>query len=326
MKKLFGFLLVVAAFFVCTISASAGHVDEDITIDPSFNPMFDDIVDDSAAEREKTIAELYELTNSQYAELNRGIEELEEKFKGQVFIVYTDNESENIQDFAEGYLEEQGMFNENAIIFVLNVSKREFYVATSGNMIDFITDIRLSQLLDELEGYLKARVVDDMSVYGNSLRVNVAKLFLEKINEFVDAGIPSRNYRMDADTGEIIYLKSITPIEAGVAALIAALFGIACYRGIIKKYKPKKFKEYVYPIYKNAKLTLLEEENELTESKKFYVHPRHYRRNHFDDHYHGGGSGGSSGGGFSGGSSSGGGSSAGNGSSGGSFGGGGRSF
>ncbi|MEG0078069.1 TPM domain-containing protein [Enterococcus sp.] len=221
-------------------------------------------------------------------QLNQEAEKLGQKIKGGIYIVTTDKP----RSFANEYLRDKVGNNQNGAVFLIDLNQREMYVATSGNMIDYLTDSRREEFFDT--------VSSDMS---NGNYYAASTTFLSKMTDYVNAGIPGGHYRIDEETGKITYYKTITLLE-GVIAFALALVASVAFFVIVKSRYQLKLGTYKYPFKQNTQLELTENENRLINS---FVTTRRIPRNN------------SSGGGGGGGSTT-------NSSGGGTFGGGGRGF
>jgi uncharacterized protein len=237
-------------------------------------------------------------TSDQVEELNQKMESLSEKSKAAIFIVTTISygNEDNSRDFSDQYILDHVGKNQNAILFLINSYDREVYISTSGNMIDYMTDKRIDDTLD---------AVTEEAKYSNYF--NAAEIFLDKTNEYFEAGVPGGHYRVDEATGKIIRYKVITPLELSIAVIGALVISLAFFFISISRYRLRSG-TYKYPFRDKSILNLTTQTDQLIKS---FVTTRRIQRNN------------NSGGGFG---SGGGGGSTTHSSGGGSFGGGGRSF
>lgn len=226
----------------------------------------------------------------QLTQLNQEAEKLEEKIKGDIYIVTTDTNEEQPRTFANEYLRDKVGNNQNGAVFLIDLNQREMYIATSGNMIDYLTDSRREALFDKVSSEMSGG-----DYYAAS------KIFLEQMTNYVDEGVPGGHYRIDEKTGKISYYKTITLLE-GIIAFALALVGSVAFFIIVKSRYQLKLGTYKYPFRQNTQLELTENENRLINS---FVTTRRIPKNN---------------------PSSGGGGSSTNSSGGGTFGGGGRGF
>lgn len=232
-------------------------------------------------------------TDQQIAELNKTGNTLNEKIKGEVF-VYTTNEGvDDMEEFADDYLRDKVGNNNNGSVLVIDMGNRNYYISTSGNMIDYITDGRLDDLKSDVEDELR-----------NGDNYAAASQYLKSATDYVNAGVPGGHYRIDRETGKITYYKTITTFEAFIAVAVSAVAAIAFFVVIKGRYQ-LRLGTYKYPYQQNSDVKLTVNDNRLVNS---FVTTRRIVRNNN-----------SGGGGFGGGSTT-------HSSGGGSFGGGGGSF
>lgn len=142
------------------------------------------------------------LTPEERTELSNQADAINQKIKGEVFILTTDTNSEEPRKFADDQLRARIGNDHNGALLLLDMNQREIYLSTSGNLIDYINDKRRDKLLDDVEGAMR-----DGDYY------QASKNFLFNAQEFVDDGVPGGAYRIDEKTGKITRYKSIRPIE-----------------------------------------------------------------------------------------------------------------
>lgn len=253
MKKYFGFILLLFISTAFIVTSPVVSASETASVDA---------VDDQA-----------DILNSFAIELlNERIAEINSLFKGQLFIVTTDTNTRSIRDYADDYLRDKIGNNSNGSVFVIDMGQREFYVSTSGNMIDYVTDKRLNNMLDEIGERMASG-----SYYSASLN------YIYSIKSFVNAGIPKKTYRIDEATGKITYYRSITMKEAlfafGVALFSCWLvygFSTAGYQLPAGAYK----KKYSYDFKKKSTLEMTSKNDQLVDS---FVTTKRISRNDNDN-------------------------------------------
>lgn len=121
----------------------------------------------------------------------------------------------------------------NAILYYIymNGTDREVGISTSGTGIDYLTDRRIDEILDESIGFLKERDFDQAGV-----------LFINKTDDFLAAGIPEGFFRESEET-----LDAVDVTIGGLFGLIVAFFT----RRYTKKYYSGKKASDPYDIMKN---------------------------------------------------------------------------
>lgn len=193
-------------------------------------------------------------TTEEIDALDKLAQPLDNTIKGKVFVATTTENQEDEETFADDFLRDQVGNNQNGSVFLIDMGNRGYHVSTSGNMIDFVTDTRLNDMLDTIQTQLAA---------GNYYQA--ATTYLTDLTKFVEAGIPNQQYQIDRDTGKITYYKSLTPLEITIALAVAAVFSIGFFV-IIKSRYQLKGKTYRYPTEEKATLDLTEQQDRLTNS------------------------------------------------------------
>ncbi|MGX7124512.1 TPM domain-containing protein [Enterococcus viikkiensis] len=216
------------------------------------------------------------LSPEERTELAERADAINEKIKGEVFILTTNNNTEEPRKFADDQLRDRIGNNHNGALLLLDMNQREIYLSTSGNMIDFVTDKRRDQLLDDVSSAMSD---------GNYYQASTA--YLTNIKNFVDDGVPGGSYRIDENTGKITYYKSITPLELAIGVLVASIAAIGFFVSVRLRYQLKSG-TYKYPYRQNAQLDLTERQDQLVNS---FVTTRRIPR---ASNNNGGGGGGSS--------------------------------
>lgn len=216
-------------------------------------------------------------TNEEIQGLENKAQDLSDKIKGGVYLVTTNTNSEEPRKFSDDYLREKVGNDNNGAVLLLDMGQREVYVSTSGNMIDYITDSRLNNMLDQITPNLS-----DGQYY------EAATAYFDQADAYVEAGVPGGHYRIDEETGKITYYKTITWMEGLIALLLAAVAAIAFFVIIKSKYQ-LKLGTYSYPYQENADVNLTVNENQLVNS---FVTTRRIPRN--TNNLSGGGGGGGS--------------------------------
>jgi uncharacterized protein len=240
-------------------------------------------------------AELF--TAEEIESFNELAQTINEKIKGEVFIVTTDTNQIKPETHADNLLRDRIGNDNNGSLLLLDMRQREIFITTSGNMIDYLNDRRIESLLDD--------VYDGMSTqnYGQA-----ARSYLVGVSNYIDEGVPKGHYRIDRDTGKITYYKVLTMVEIAIALIIAAAISLGIFFFIKSRYQMTSG-TFKYDSTRNTSFNVLRREDRLVNS---FVRTRRIPRNTSS----GGGGGGRSGGGGSTTRSSGGGT----------FGGGGRKF
>lgn len=215
------------------------------------------------------------LSPEERTELSQQADTINQKIKGQVFILTTNSNTEEPRTFANQQLMERVGKDNNGALLLLDMNQREIYLTTSGNMIDYLTDKRIDEILDAV-----TTAMQEGDYY------QAGATFLAKTESFVDDGVPSGSYRIDEKTGKITYYKAITPLELTIGVIVAAVAAIGFFFSVRLRYQLKRG-TYHYPYRENAQLNLTERQDQLVNS---FVTTRRIPR---PSNHNGGGGGGS---------------------------------
>ncbi|MDT2612717.1 TPM domain-containing protein [Enterococcus dongliensis] len=226
MKKILLFIGFLALFFPLKVFAASNTIDDQANL----------------------------LTPTERTELSNQADTINQQIKGEIFILTTNNNTEEPRTFANEQLMARVGKNNNGALLLLDMNQREIYLTTSGNMIDYVTDKRREQLLDDVEAAMR---VGDYS--------QAASDYLTNIQKFVDAGIPSGSYRIDEETGKITYYKSITWLELTISLIVATIAAVGFFLFIRLRYQ-LKIGTYRYPYRQNAQLERTERQDQLVNS------------------------------------------------------------
>lgn len=135
---------------------------------------------------------------------NTGLQQLEEmmgeasqRLQLDLVVVTIDNSmGKTSRQYADDYYDENGYgFGEDAdgALLLINMDDREVYISTCGIAIKYLTDTRIESILDEMYGHLTE------GNYSEAVRV-----FLNRIEGYVEEGIPRDQYTYDEDTNRVV--------------------------------------------------------------------------------------------------------------------------
>lgn len=192
--------------------------------------------------------------DTEIQELSQKADQLNQQIKGEVFILTTDTNEAEPREFANQNLIRRVGKDNNGALLLIDMNQREVYLTTSGNMIDYLTDRRVDNILDDVQSDLQ-----DGDYY------DAGNAFFAKSAEFVSDGVPRGSYRIDEETGKITYYKSITPVEAIISLVVAAIAGIAFFIFVRLRYQLKSG-DFRYQYRQNAQLDLTEKSDTLVNS------------------------------------------------------------
>lgn len=198
-------------------------------------------------------AELF--TASEVQELEQEIQAFQ-KETGMDFVIVTSNESHkgSAQQIADAFYEQGGFGldeEKSGILYYIDMDDRYHYLSTTGAMIDYMTDARIENAIDEVTRYLSAGAY----AQGASQMISI-------VRQYVRAGIPEGQYRYDVVTGQRLTArhKALTKNEillALVIGLAVCLIYVACVRS---RYSLKG-STYHYSYQDNGSMKLTDQED-----------------------------------------------------------------
>jgi uncharacterized protein len=213
----------------------------------------------SAASSERVFDPAGLFTTAEKAEIRSAIADFQQD-TNMDFVVLTnqDEQDEDSQQKISDDYYEQGGFgldsDHSGALFYIDMYNRQEYLSTTGAMIDYLSDERVSNVLDT--GYAALHTGD----YAQAV-LNV----LAEVKGYVKAGIPEGQYRYDVVTGQVLTArhKSLTGTEMLVGATLCLLFGLI-FIGIVKSRYQLKGSTYHYDYTDNAEV-------DVTESRDDYL-------------------------------------------------------
>ncbi len=144
------------------------------------------------------------MTQSEIIQLADAIISLRGQYDMDIVVVTSDEpETGKSQEFADNFYDDNGfgsVFDSSGILFLIDMSNREFCISTSGLMIRYVTDARLDTLLDSVTPYLS------VGRYGEGASAALAQLSL-----YLENGIPDGQYNED-ESGDIDPYVTPTPL------------------------------------------------------------------------------------------------------------------
>lgn len=193
-------------------------------------------------------------TSEEISELTTLATEINQTIKGEIFIVTKTNNNQSPETFSDNFLRDRIGNDNNGSVLLLDMSQREIYISTSGNMIDYLTDSRIERILD--------------AVYTGMSEQNyyqAAHDYLTMTKDFIQSGVPRGHYRVDRETGKITYYKVLTLGEI-LFSLGIALVASGIFLAIVKSRYQMKSGTYKYPFLEQSTFNLSNKENHLTNS------------------------------------------------------------
>lgn len=198
-------------------------------------------------------AELF--TASEVQKLEQEIQAFQ-KETGMDFVILTSSESHDgsAQQVADEYYDQGGFGldeEKSGILYYIDMDDRYHYLSTTGAMIDYMTDARIENAIDEVTRYLSAGAY----AQGASQMISI-------VRQYVRAGIPEGQYRYDVVTGQRLTArhKALTKNEIILALVIGfavCLIYVACVRS---RYSLKG-STYHYSYQDNGSMKLTDQED-----------------------------------------------------------------
>lgn len=108
-------------------------------------------------------------------------------------------EGKTTREYADDFYDENGLGLDeeySGALLLIDMEHREFYISTCGKMIDYLTDVRIERILDDVADGI------DESFY------QAGRNFADSVEEYVQAGYEENAHRYDEETGEITDLET----------------------------------------------------------------------------------------------------------------------
>lgn len=189
----------------------------------------------------------------------RAIEESIAAFQestGMDFVVLTAREDYDgsQQQVADAFYEQGGFGlddEHSGIIYFIDMYDRYHYLSTTGQMIDYMPDVRIDSAIERCKRYLSA------GDYAGAVQHMISL-----VSDYVRSGIPEGQYRYDVVTGQRLTArhKALTKNEillALVIGLVVCLIYVAC----VKSRYSLKGSTYHYSYQDNGSMKLTDQED-----------------------------------------------------------------
>jgi len=188
------------------------------------------------------------------SQLNQAATDLNNEIKGQIFILTVTQIDKDPETFSDDFLRNQVGNDNNGAVLMINMGARDYYLSTSGNMIDYLDDDRIDNILESVQKQLS-----------NGNYYDAAQTFLSKSSAYVSEGVAKGHYRVDSKTGKITYYKVLTPFEIILSLLLAGVLTLIPFFVIKSSYQLKK-SNYTYSYEENATVQLTQKKDHLVNS------------------------------------------------------------
>ena len=184
------------------------------------------------AEGTESYADVYDMadlfTDEEEKQLSEQAQALSDTMKMEAVIVTTEENSDSAQVFADGFYMEGGFgtgSDHSGILFLIDMDNRELYISTNGQMIRYMTDSRIDDVLDDVYNYAA-----DADYYG------AAAAFLTDTEKCYSNGISRDQYNYDTETGKISRYHHLEWYEILIAFGVAVLCGGAAVASVLRSY------------------------------------------------------------------------------------------
>ena len=198
-------------------------------------------------------AELF--TASEVQELEQEIQAFQEE-TGMDFVIVTSNESHkgSAQQIADAFYEQGGFGldeEKSGILYYIDMDDRYHYLSTTGAMIDYMTDARIENAIDEVTRYLSAGAY----AQGASQMISI-------VRQYIRDGIPEGQYRYDVVTGQRLTArhKALTKNEI-ILALVIGFAVCLIYVVCVRSRYSLKGSTYHYSYQDNGSMKLTDQED-----------------------------------------------------------------
>ena len=184
------------------------------------------------AEGTESYADVYDMadlfTDEEEKQLSEQAQVLSDTMKMEAVIVTTEENSGSAQVFADGFYMEGGFgtgSDHSGILFLIDMDNRELYISTNGQMIRYMTDSRINDVLDDVYNYAA-----DADYYG------AAAAFLADTETCYANGISKDQYNYDTETGKISRYHHLEWYEILIALGVAAVCGGTAVASVLRSY------------------------------------------------------------------------------------------
>lgn len=182
--------------------------------------------------------------------LQKKAEELTGQCGMEVVLVTTDYaEGKSSESYADDFFDKLYGKDKDGVCFLIDMSSRNMWISTSGDMIYYLTDDRRESMLDNAEGYA-----------GSGNYSSVFESFLKDTYAWYHQGVPKELYIYDSETGSYRRNRSITLTEAIIAVIAALAAGAAGVAAVFGKYR-MKWGHYKYPYREKSRMNLTKQED-----------------------------------------------------------------
>ena len=202
-------------------------------------------------------------TTAEVQQIENKAEEIDEQHQMNVFVMTCeDAKGKESREVLEDTYESYGLEKNDArggIALIIDMDNRELNLVTERDMMYYITDYREEKIYDAAQSYASD------GEYGNAMLA-----MLKKVQQYLNEGIPDKQYTYDTETGRIVRYHSLSSGDILLAffagLMVAAIVSVILYRSytVVKKYR--------YSTEKNARLKITAQNDILV--NQFVTHRR----------------------------------------------------
>lgn len=190
------------------------------------------------------------LTDVEADMLQKKAEELTGQCGMEIVLVTTDYaEGKSSESYADDFFDKLYGKDKDGVCFLIDMSSRNLWISTSGDMIYYLTDERRERMLDNAEGYA-----------GSGKYSSVFESFLKDTLTWYNQGVPKELYIYDSETGVYRRNRNITFMEVVIAAIAALALGAVGVGAVFGKYR-LKWGHYKYPYKEKSRMNLTRQED-----------------------------------------------------------------
>mgnify|MGYP002621086700 CR=1 FL=1 len=202
-------------------------------------------------------------SDSEVQQIETLAKEIETSWQMNVLVMTCDDaDGRESNEVLEDTYEEYGLESNDAkggIALIIDMDNRELNLVTERDMIYYITDYREEKIYDAAQSYASD------GEYGNAMIA-----MLKKVQQYLNEGIPNKQYTYDTEIGRIVRYHSLASGDILLAffagLMVAAIVSVVLYRSytVVKKYR--------YSTEKNARLKITAQRDILV--NQFVTHRR----------------------------------------------------
>lgn len=200
------------------------------------------------AEEEQIFDQAELLDSRQIQQIREQTDLLREKHQMN-FVIVTTNDAmgKDTEDYADDFYMDHGFYDNGkagGLTLLIDMDNRQVWISTAGDMIYYLTDDRIQEVIDR--GYEQLKNGEYAACFLN---------MLEGAADYVEEGIPSDLYIRDTETGKIVKYRSILPWEAALAVAIALAAAAGAAVWVVGSYR-MKWGTYKYPYESKSSMKL----------------------------------------------------------------------